>query len=263
MKWFSGTSGFSYDAWRGPFYPADIGADRMLAYYAEHLTAVEINNTFYAMPKAHVLTAWASSVPATFRFVIKASRRITHEQRLVDTADSIAYLAHKLDVLEDRLGAVLFQLPPYMRKDMARLNGFLSALPHGLRSAMEFRHATWFDDEVFDALAAHDVALCVGDDGASTLPKRIGTTSWVYLRLRRSAYDDGALRDWLDRSAASGATTGYAFFKHEDDGAGPAMARRFLELASSPTRPAKPPLRVEAAHARSPRRKANVRPSKA
>ena len=162
MRIDAGTSGYSYKEWCGPFYPEKFAAADMLAFYGERLPSVEINNTFYAMPKAHVLTAWASSVPATFRFVIKASRRITHEQRLVDTADSIAYLAHKLDVLEDRLGAVLFQLPPYMRKDMARLNGFLSALPHGLRSAMEFRHATWFDDEVSQILSDRAAAL---DDG--------------------------------------------------------------------------------------------------
>src|SRR5262245_32794764 len=165
MKWYSGTSGFSHKEWKGPFYPDDIGVDEMLSYYADKLPAVEINNTFYSMPKSHVLTTWAASVPATFRFVIKASKRITHEQRLVDASDSITYLAHKLEVLEDRLGAVLFQLPPYMRKDMARLSAFLSALPAGLTSAMEFRHATWFDDEVFDTLAARNVALCVGYDG--------------------------------------------------------------------------------------------------
>ena len=244
MKWYSGTSGFSYNEWKGSFYPEDMAPEGMLAYYAERLPAVEINNTFYQMPKRHVLAAWASSVPATFRFVIKASKRITHEQRLVDTADSTTYLAHKLEVLEDRLGAVLFQLPPYIRKDMGRLNGFLSTLPEGLPSAMEFRHASWFDDEVFDALTARRVALCLSDDGESALPKRIGTTSWLYLRLRQADYDDQALRGWLDRAAATMAATGFVFFKHEDEAGGPALAARFLTLANSPTRAAMPPRSV-------------------
>jgi uncharacterized protein YecE (DUF72 family) len=139
---------------------------------------------------------------------------------------------------------VLFQLPPYIRKDMERLNGFLAALPTELPCAMEFRHVTWFDDEVLDTLAAHKVALCLSDDGESELPKRIGTTSWLYLRLRRPNYADDALRGWLDRAAASAATTGYAFFKHEDEGAGPALAARFLALANAPARAAKPPQRV-------------------
>jgi uncharacterized protein YecE (DUF72 family) len=253
MKWYSGTSGFSYTEWKGAFYPEDIGAEGMLAYYAERLPAVEINNTFYQMPKSHVLTMWAQSVPVAFRFIIKASKRITHEQRLVDASDALSYLAHKLEVLEDRLGGVLFQLPPYVRKDMDRLNGFLSVLPEGLPSAMEFRHETWFDDQVFDALAARNVALCVADDGESALPKRLGTTTWLYLRLRQASYDDRALRGWLDQAAETGARTGYAFFKHEDDAAGPALASHFLELAQAPTRDAKPPKRVNSAHAPKPR----------
>jgi len=244
MKWYSGTSGYSYKEWKGSFYPDDIGADAMLGFYAAQLPAVEINNTFYRMPKSHVLSGWASAVPPTFRFVIKATRRITHEQRLKDTADSLNYLAHKLEVLEDRLGAVLFQLPPFQRKDMERLNSFLPSVPKGLPAAIEFRHATWFDDEVLDTLAEHEVALCVSDDGELALPERVATTSWLYLRLRQPGYADEALGDWLDRASASGATTGYAFFKHEDEAAGPALAARFLELANEPVRAAKPPRRA-------------------
>jgi uncharacterized protein YecE (DUF72 family) len=144
---------------------------------------------------------------------------------------------------------------------MARLTTFLTALPSELKSAIEFRHASWFDDEVCDALSARDVALCVGDDGVSTLPPRIGTTSWVYLRLRQPAYSDGALREWLDRATASGAGTGYAFFKHEDDGAGPALAARFLTLANAPSRAPKPPRSVP--RASTPRGKTTQRQSNA
>ncbi len=198
----------------------------MLAYYAQRLPAVEINNTFYRMPRSHVLAAWADAVPASFRFVIKASKRITHDQRLVDTADSVNYLVDKLQALGDRLGAVLFQLPPNLRKDMERLNAFLTTLPAAMPSALEFRHVSWFDDEVFAALANRNVAICVSDDGELALPTRIATTSWLYLRLRQQAYDDAALEGWLTRATATSATTGYAFFKHEDDGAGPALATR-------------------------------------
>jgi len=235
MHWYGGTSGYSYKEWKGSFYPEDLAADAMLAYYAQKLPAVEINNTFYQMPRTNVLGGWADAVPDSFRFIIKASKRITHQQRLVDCADSVKYLVERIEVLEDRLGGVLYQLPPFMRKDMARLTPFLEILPASIPAAMEFRHTSWFDDEVFDALAAKNVALCVSDDGELELPARIATTNWVYLRLRQQTYDDKALTGWLDRAKATSASTGYAFFKHEDDGAGPELAARFLALANEPT----------------------------
>jgi uncharacterized protein YecE (DUF72 family) len=236
MHWYSGTSGYSYKEWKGSFYPDDLAADAMLAYYAQRLPAVEINNTFYRMPRSHVLAGWAEAVPASFRFVFKASKRITHDQRLVDAADSVNYLMEKLEALGDRLGAVLFQLPPNFRKDMERLNTFLATLPQAIPCAMEFRHASWFDDEVLDALSNRNVALCVSDDGELALPERIATTQWLYLRLRQEAYDDVALTGWLARANATSATTGYAFFKHEDEAGGPPLAARFLELAKNGVR---------------------------
>ncbi len=255
MKWYSGTSGYSYKEWKGRFYPEEIAADAMLSYYAQKFPAVEINNTFYRMPRSHVLGGWADAVPPEFRFVIKASKRITHEQRLVDCADSVNFLLQKIEVLEDRLGAVLYQLPPFMRKDMDRLTAFIATLPANVPAAMEFRHVSWFDDEVFDALAARNIALCVSDDGELALPARVATTDWVYLRLRRQGYDDAALRGWLDRATASGAATGYAFFKHEDEAAGPALVSRFLALADGPALVRKAPLRAPRAPTVKPARK--------
>jgi uncharacterized protein YecE (DUF72 family) len=244
MHWYGGTSGYSYKEWKGSFYPDDLAADAMLAYYAQKLPAVEINNTFYQMPRTNVLGGWADAVPESFRFIIKASKRITHQQRLVDCADTVNYLVQKIDVLGDKLGGVLYQLPPFMRKEMDRLTPFLDLLPKTVPAAMEFRHVSWFDDEVFDALAARNVALCVSDDGELALPERIATTNWIYLRLRQETYDDKALAGWLDRANGTSAATGYAFFKHEDDGAGPELATRFLTLANEPTVARKTPARA-------------------
>ena len=230
MQWFAGTSGYSYKEWKGAFYPDDIAAGDMLSFYASKLPAVEINNTFYRMPRRSVLATWRDSVPAGFRFSIKASRRITHQARLKDCEEAVDYLAAGLETLGDKLGCVLFQLPPYLRKDDERLDDFLSIWPKAFPVAMEFRHASWFDDETTETLKRHDAAICVSEDGELPMPGLVATTDWVYLRLRKPDYDDAALGGWVDRAAASGASRGFAFFKHEDDGAGPKLASRFLDL---------------------------------
>lgn len=239
MTWYAGTSGYSYKAWKGSFYPADLADGDMLASYAERLPAVEINNTFYRMPRTSVLENWAAAVPDHFRFVIKASRRITHHQRLKDAAEPTGYLVRNVQALGDKLGAVLFQLPPNLRCDRARLESFLALLPDGLPAAFEFRHPSWNDPDVHGLLSSAGAALCVAEDDAAEVTEVRATTSWLYLRLRRADYTDTALRRWKARAEASGADTGYAFFKHEDAGAGPALAARFLELR--PVRPAKAP----------------------
>ena len=235
MKWFTGTSGFSYKEWKGSFYPDDIAADEMLAFYATQLGAVEINNTFYRMPRTSVIESWASAVPNDFRFAIKASRRITHQSRLKNCEEPVGYLAKAVEVLEDKLGAVLFQLAPAQRKDIERLRAFLDLWPEGLPAAFEFRNASWFDDETLDLLADRGITLCVSEDGELALPERIGTSDRLYLRLRKAEYDTRALNGWLRKANATGADTGLAFFKHEDAGAGPELARRFLSLADKPT----------------------------
>ena len=233
MRWLAGTSGYSYKAWKGSFYPEDTSAAGMLAYYASKLPAVEINNTFYRMPRPQVLKTWSETVPADFRFAIKASRRITHQAKLADCEDSIEYLAGALEALDGKLGCVLFQLPPYLRKDAALLDAFLGAWPQAFPAAVEFRHASWFDDETADILHRHGTAICVSEDGKLALPAFHSATSWLYFRLRKPGYDDAKLEHWLQRGAATDAARGFAFFKHEDEGAGPRLAARFLELADA------------------------------
>ena len=233
MEWLAGTSGYSYKEWKGVFYPEDLAAGDMLSFYAERLPAVEINNTFYRMPRSHVLEGWAEAVPAGFRFVIKASRRITHHAKLEDADDAVGFLSSRVAKLEDKLGCVLFQLPPFLRKGPERLDRFLSSWPRELPAAVEFRHASWFDEEIADILRGHGAALCVSDDGKRELPGFFHTTDWLYFRLRRPDYDDDALRGWIARADAADASRGFAFFKHEDEGAGPRLAAGFLSLAGA------------------------------
>jgi uncharacterized protein YecE (DUF72 family) len=182
------------------------------------------------MPRTHVLENWRDAVPKEFRFVIKASRRLTHQSRLDDDG---AFLAGRVGKLEDRLGCVLFQLPPYFRKNVERLDRFLDKWPRELPAALEFRHVSWFDEEVMDVLRRRGAAVCVSDDGKMALPEVLATTDWLYLRLRREAYDTSDLAQWLARADETGACHGFAFFKHEDAGAGPELARAFLELAEA------------------------------
>lgn len=185
MKLHVGTSGYACKEWKGSFYPADLPAKHMLRYYAARFRTVEINDTFYRMPTETVLESWASEVAADFRFVLKAPQRITHVQRLQDADDSVAYLLDVAATLRQRLGALLFQLPPSLKKDVPRLRAFLALLPPQTRAAFEFRHASWFDDEVFALLREHRAALCIADaEGDLDVPV-VATADWGYLRLRR------------------------------------------------------------------------------
>jgi uncharacterized protein YecE (DUF72 family) len=231
MKLYVGTSGYAYKEWKGSFYPADLPAKRMLRYYAEHFRIVEINNTFYRMPSATVLESWANEVAADFRFVLKAPQRITHLQRLQVADDSVAHLLDVAAILSQRLGALLFQLPPSLKKDVPRLRAFLALLPPQTRAAFEFRHASWFDDEVFALLREHRAALCIADaEGDLDVPV-VATADWGYLRLRRPDYDDAALSMWAKRVRQQAWQEAFVFFKHEEAGRGPQLAQRFLELA--------------------------------
>lgn len=227
-----GTSGYSYKEWKDSFYPADLPADQMLRYYSGRFGTVEINNTFYRMPKTSVIESWAGEVGPGFRFVIKASQRITHYKRLKEADDVLGYLLRAGAALGDRLGALLFQLPPNMKKDVPRLRDFLTLLPpRQPRAAFEFRHASWFDEEVFDALRDHQVALCFAEQEEGLEVPFVSTADWGYLRLRNADYGDAELKAWADRIAAQGWREAFVFFKHEDEARGPAMASRFLELA--------------------------------
>ena len=254
---YTGTSGFSYAEWKGSFYPEDLPAAKFLSYYSGLLPAVEINNTFYRMPKASMLEGWRDTVGEDFRFVLKVSQRITHRQRLVDCGDSVRYLLETSDVLGDKRGPFLVQLPPFLRKDAERLRGFLALWPRDVPAAFEFRHRSWFDSEILEVLRDAGQALCVAEtDEAESKAKRKSkakdgeseegsaaeeasegfttpverTTDWGYFRLRRKDYDDDSLRSWCGRVRALGLERAFVFFKHEDEGAGPRLARRFAEL---------------------------------
>lgn len=241
MNLYVGTSGYSYKEWKGSFYPDDLPAKKMLSYYGERFRTVEINATFYRMPKASVLEAWAADVPQDFKFVLKASQRITHMQRLKDAGDSLRYLLETSSVLQQRLGPLLFQLPPNLKKDAARLSEFLQLLPRRAEStggaAFEFRHESWFDDEVFGLLRDHQAAMCIaeagGADGGEDKLKVpfVSTADWGYLRLRMPEYSDAELKSWLKKIKDQQWRDAFVFFKHEDEGKGPQMAQRMLALA--------------------------------
>jgi len=233
MQLFAGTSGFSYAEWKGSFYPEDLENSEMLGYYATRLPSVEINNTFYRMPKADMVSAWGSRVGGEFRFSIKAPRRITHMQKLRGAKDSIEFLTKATAGLGDKLGVVLFQLPPFMKKDVPLLSEFLLELPKDLRAAFEFRHPTWYDDDVFEALRARDAALCTGDaEKSERSPPWVSTASFGYLRLRADDYSDEALGSWAERIKSQSWSHVYAFLKHEVKG--PALALGLIERFQSP-----------------------------
>ncbi len=236
MRIWAGTSGFSYKEWKGRFYPEKLPARAMLSHYAGELPAVEINNTFYRLPKADLLAKWAEQVPERFRFSIKASRRITHFKRLGRSSeDETTYLVETCATLGPRLGVILFQLPPKMSKDVARLAAFTERLPEATRAAFEFRHPSWFDDEVRALLAERDFALVHADvdEPPPGVPEAapLGTGTWGYLRMRRLGYTRDELKRWMERIHGRGWKHAFVFFKHEDEAAGPAMAKDFLSLA--------------------------------
>jgi uncharacterized protein YecE (DUF72 family) len=229
VRLLTGTSGFAYKEWKGSFYPDDLPASGMLRYYAEQFPAVEINNTFYRMPAEKVLRQWAEDVPEDFTFVLKASQQITHRKRLNDAAEPVAFFFRIAGVLGDRLGPILVQLPPNLKKDAGRLNAFLDVLPADARVAFEFRHESWFDDDVFEALRVRGAALCIAHGEKLETPL-VATAPWGYLRLRQVAYDDAELETWVAQLRRQNWSDAYVFFKHEDAGTGPKLARRFADL---------------------------------
>jgi uncharacterized protein YecE (DUF72 family) len=231
MNLYVGTSGYSYKEWKGSFYPEGLPEKQMLHFYGQHFRTVEVNNTFYRMPKPAVLEAWAAEVPAEFKFVIKASQRITHFQRLKDADDSLSYLIKVARTLNERLGPLLFQLPPNFKKDAARLRDFLNLLPTQPRAAFEFREQSWFDEEVFGLLREHQAVLCIAEAENDLQIPFVSTGDWGYLRLRRPDYGDAELEAWAKRIREQNWQEAYVFFKHEEEGKGPEMAKRFLELA--------------------------------
>jgi uncharacterized protein YecE (DUF72 family) len=227
-----GTSGYSYTEWKGTFYPENLPARRFLAFYAEHLSTVEVNNTFYRMPKRELLSKWKAEVPPSFTFVLKAPQRITHQKRLADVADDVRYFIDTASELDGQLGPLLFQLPPFFHKSAEKLRGLLHAVPAAFRVALEFRHASWHDEEVYRVLRERGAALCCADtnDTEEAVPL-VPTASWAYVRLRRPGYDKAALSSWADKLRRF--DEAFVFFKHEDAGTGPRLAQELRALVSA------------------------------
>jgi uncharacterized protein YecE (DUF72 family) len=232
MTLYVGTSGYSYKEWKGRFYPETIGAKDMLAYYASRLHAVELNNTFYRMPQPGMIESWKSQVPADFRFSVKAPQSITHFRRLKDAAPQTRIMLKTISALEERLGAVIFRLPENMKKDLNRLETFLKVLPSDTRAVFDFRHPTWFDDEVVELLRSQNRVFCMSD--IEELPESYNykTADWGYVRLRRVRYTKAELVKWAKRIKAQKWKDTYVFFKHEDEGTGPKLAEQFVNLAT-------------------------------
>ena len=232
-----GTSGYNYPEWKGSFYPSDLPVAKMLPYYASKFHTVEINYTFYRMPTSKIVAGWAAKVPAGFRFTLKAPKRITHDKRLraPEVADSLRAFVTVAGELGPRLGALLFQLPPNFKKDVPLLNEFLSLLPPKTRAAFEFRHDSWLDDDVYGALRARNVALCIADSEKRETPT-VTTADYAYFRLRDEGYQDADIDRWAASVKELGARCSdvFVYFKHEDEGKGAAFGQqmqRILEIS--------------------------------
>ncbi|MGH9884629.1 MAG: DUF72 domain-containing protein, partial [bacterium] len=234
MELFVGTSGYSYKPWKGKFYPEKLKDAEMLRFYAQHFRTVEINNTFYRMPAASLLSRWSGETSDAFRFVLKAPQRITHHKRLAAVDDDVRFFLETSAVLGEKRGPLLFQLPPYLKMDASLLGAFLLLLPPGTRAAFEFRHQSWFTEEVYTLLRRHGAALCLADvdEDERPLDEIVSTADWGYLRLRRAEYGAEDLASWQTRIRAQPWQQAYVFFKHEDEGKGPAFAEQFVSLSS-------------------------------
>ena len=231
MNLFVGTSGYSYPKWKGKFYPKDLPAKQMLHFYAGHFRSVECNSTFRRMPDPDIVEKWAAEVPADFKFALKAPQRITHIKRLKDSDDLVSNLFDVAAILKKRLGPVLFQLPPNFKKDAARLSEFLSLLPKRCRAAFEFRHETWFDEEIFQLLKKHNVALCIAEADDELKVPVVATAKWGYLRLRKEKYSEAELKTWIKRVQKQIWSDAFVYFRHEDTAKGPKFAKKFLDFA--------------------------------
>jgi uncharacterized protein YecE (DUF72 family) len=231
-----GTSGYNYSEWKGTFYPAKLPASQMLEYYAQQLATVEINYTFYRMPNAKIVAGWDGATPDGFTFVLKAPQRITHIARLRDVDDPLRFFLETARRLGAKLGPILFQLPPNFKKDLGRLNDLLTQFPADLRCAWEFRNESWFADDVYEALRVGNAALCVADTEERHTPL-VATADWGYLRLRDEGYEKTDLEEWAKqvRELGKGWTDAFVFFKHEESGIGPKLARQFVELVAPAT----------------------------
>jgi uncharacterized protein YecE (DUF72 family) len=233
MALWVGTSGYAYPEWRGSFYPEKMQTTKMLAYYAERFPTVEINNTFYRMPNAKVLEGWSAQTPAGFKLTLKAPQRITHQKRLRDCADDVKYFLEVAATLGPKLGAILFQTPPYLRMNLEVLDGFLQMLPQGLMAAFEFRHNSWMEADVFSRLQARGLALCVADSENFSTPVEI-TAGYAYFRLRDEGYLPADIERWAQviREKTAACSEVFVYFKHEEAGIGAEFAKQLIENLS-------------------------------
>lgn len=229
MRVYVGTSGYSYPQWKGTFYPEDLPASKMLGYYATQLPTVEINNSFYRMPTPKTVLGWAAQVPDAFRFSLKAPQRITHRKGFEESKDSVDFFFQSALELKEKMGPALFQFPPWLHKDLGKLSAFLALLPKDQRIAFEFRHESWFADDVYDALKAQGMSLVLAETD-ETSPALVPVGRFGYLRLRRTEYGPGDLERWVGRLRELPWEEAFVFFKHEDEGKGPAFAKAFEKL---------------------------------
>jgi uncharacterized protein YecE (DUF72 family) len=234
VRFWVGTSGYNYPEWKGSFYPHKMPSAKMLPYYAERFSSVEINYTFYRTPNEKILAGWDAETPPGFRLTLKAPKRITHIARLANCAEPLAYFLNTAATLGPKLGAILFQLPPYFKKDLAVLDDFLRHLPEGTCAAFEFRHASWMDPEVFARLKARNLALCVADSEKFSTPVEV-TADYGYFRLRDEGYTGADITRWAGviRKNVAHCTDVFVYFKHEDEGKGPEFANILLEALRS------------------------------
>ncbi len=236
-----GTSGYNFPEWKGSFYPPKLPSKKWLEYYAQQLDTVEINYTFYRMPSAKTVAGWDAATPDAFTFVLKAPQRMTHIARLKNIEEPLRYFCDTVRKLNAKLGSVLFQLPPNFKKDIERLEGLLRQFPSDVRAACEFRHASWWSDDVYELLRSTNTALCVADTEEGTTPL-VATANFGYVRLRDEGYTREALGEWVKKIQALGSawTDAYIFFKHEEQGVGPKLAREFLQMAQDTAHPPTP-----------------------
>jgi uncharacterized protein YecE (DUF72 family) len=234
LRIWTGTSGFQYPEWKGSFYPDDLPLKRMLPFYAEQFSSTEVNYSFRRIPTEKTLSNWNSLTPPDFRFSFKAPQKVTHFARLRDCGETVSFFAQSLSILGEKVGAILFQLPPDFTKDSARLSEFLKIMPSSIKPAFEFRHESWFDDEVFSILREHNAALCLAENEDLATP-RIATASFGYLRLRREDYTPAALNSWADFVLEQKKVwaDAYIYFKHEERGVGPKFARQMNEMLAT------------------------------
>jgi len=239
MRLHVGTSGYNFPEWRGSFYPPKLPSAKWLEFYAQQLGTVEINYSFYRMPNAKTVAGWDAATPAEFVFVLKAPQRITHFARLKNIDEPLRVFVETVRKLHAKLGAVLFQLPPNFKKDVARLSDLLTQFPADVHAACEFRHASWWSDDVYELLRSTNTALCVADTEEGTTPLE-ATADFGYVRLRDEGYSPEALKAWVEKIQALGRawTDGFVYFKHEEKGIGPTLAREFaLMAADTPSLP--------------------------